>query len=97
MGYTGSWVWDVHTGRPIYWSAEMHRIHGRDPAQGPPSVDEYRLLHPAESWSRWMAEVQRSVQGQTEIDFECSIEVAGGSVKKVRIFSAVLSLARRIK
>ena len=86
MGYTGSWVWDVPSGRPVYWSAEMHRIHGRDPAEGPPSVDEYRLLHPAESWSRWMAEVQRSVQGQTEIDFECSIDVAGGSVKKVRIF-----------
>jgi PAS domain S-box-containing protein len=75
----------------------MHRIHGRDPAQGLPSVDEYRLLHRAESWSRWLAEVQRSVTSQMEIDVECSIETSGGSVKQVRIFGRpILGAANQV-
>jgi PAS domain S-box-containing protein len=75
----------------------MYRIHGRDPAQGLPSVDEYRLFYRAESWSRWLAEVQRSVTSQTEVDFECSIETSGGSAKEVRILGRpILGAANQV-
>ena len=84
MSHTGSWVWDVHSGAPVYWSAEMCRIHGRDAAQGPPSVDEYRALLQPEDWSSWLAVVQKSIRDRTEIDFDCRLDLPNGVVKYIR-------------
>ncbi len=38
---TGSWAWDPHGNRTLYWSEEMFRIYGADPEQ--PIPDERRL------------------------------------------------------
>jgi PAS domain S-box-containing protein len=32
LAHVGGWVWDVMTGA-VQWSAELHRIHGMDPAE----------------------------------------------------------------
>jgi len=85
MSYTGSWVWDVHAAAPVYWSAEMYRIHGHDGVSGPPSIDAYRAPYGPESWSGWLAAVQKSVQDRTELDFDCRLVLSNGLVKEVRI------------
>ena len=84
MSHTGSWVWDVHSRAPVYWSAEMCRIHGRDVAQGPPSIDEYRAFYRPEDWSGWLAAVQKSIQDKTGIDFDCRLELPNGLGKHIR-------------
>ncbi len=50
LSHSGSFVWDVRRPGPVYWSAEMCRIHERDPAQGPPLFEEDRALQAPEDW-----------------------------------------------
>jgi PAS domain-containing protein len=46
LGCIGSWVFDPARGFD-YWSRELFHIYGLDPAQGPPSSEEYlALVHP---------------------------------------------------
>lgn len=85
MSHTGCWVWDVRSAAPVYWSAEMSRICGRDPARGLPSVDEFRAIHALEDWSDWLAAVRRSVQDRTDFAIECRLVIPNGDVRQVRI------------
>ena len=42
----GSWEWDVRTGL-VWWSDELYRRYGKDPATYQPSVDGYMaIVHP---------------------------------------------------
>src|SRR5258706_13058987 len=54
LSHTGSWAYDVATGVPVYWSLERCRISRFDPAKGHPTLEDYRQLHAAEDWEKWM-------------------------------------------
>ncbi len=44
----GSWQFDLTT-QQITWSHEIFKMHGLDPAAGPPSFEDYqKLIHPAD-------------------------------------------------
>lgn len=63
----GSWRIDYETNR-IHWSPEMYRIHGWDPAKGPPTIDQLRsIFHPddIERFYREAAEVLEKGQSYT--------------------------------
>jgi PAS domain S-box-containing protein len=46
LGHIGNWVFDPAVGFD-YWSRELFRIHGLDPAAGTPSSEKYlALVHP---------------------------------------------------
>ncbi|MBV5257725.1 PAS domain S-box protein [Synechococcus moorigangaii CMS01] len=46
LAHIGSWEVDLTTGH-LYWSPELLRMFGLDPAQAPPSYDEHlALIHP---------------------------------------------------
>ena len=46
VSHTGSWAWN-NVREIVYWSEECFRIHGRDPAQGPPSLEQILAdIHP---------------------------------------------------
>jgi PAS domain S-box-containing protein len=46
LGHIGNWVFDPAAGFD-YWSHELFRIHGLDPAAGTPSAEKYlALVHP---------------------------------------------------
>src|SRR6266850_173897 len=48
VSHTGSWAWN-NAREIVYWSEECFRIHGRDPAQGPPSLEQVLAdIDPAE-------------------------------------------------
>ncbi len=85
MSHTGCWVWDVRSGAPVYWSAEMCRIHGRDAGEGSPSAAEYRALFQSRYWSAWMSAVQTCIGEGTSIDHYSEVLLPGGLVKYLRI------------
>lgn len=84
MSRTGSWVWDVQEARPVYWSAQMSRIHGRDSGQAPPDAEEYSRLFSAEDWPRWMSAVEQAVHSKGAFRCECGIRAADGGTQCVR-------------
>ena len=46
VSHTGSWAWN-NVREIVYWSEECFRIHGRDPAQGLPSMEQILAdIHP---------------------------------------------------
>ncbi|MGA2391580.1 MAG: sigma 54-interacting transcriptional regulator [Candidatus Sulfotelmatobacter sp.] len=85
LSHSGSFVWDVRRPGPVYWSPEMCRIHGRDPAQGPPLFEEDRALHSPEDWAGLMAAVEKSIRGKADIDYDSQLRFPDGSIKDIRI------------
>ena len=85
LSHSGSFVWDVRRPGPVYWSAEMCRIHGRDPAQGPPPFEEDRALQPPEDWAGLMAAAEKSIRDKTDIDYDSQLRFPDGSIKNIRI------------
>ena len=85
LSHSGSFVWDVRRPGPVYWSAEMCRIHGRDPAQGPPPFEEDRALQPPEGWAGLMAAAEKSIRDKTDIDYDSQLRFPDGSIKNIRI------------
>jgi hypothetical protein len=85
LSHTGSWVWDVRLPGPMYWSAEMYRIHGLDPNGGPPSFEAYKALRSPEDWLELMNAIDRSVRDNVDMDCECRLRLADGSVKHTRV------------
>jgi PAS domain S-box-containing protein len=82
---TGSWALNVET-RKLYWSAEMFRIWGFDPKQGPPDAERARQrIHPADR--EWMhADFQMALEGglTREVVQDHRIVLPDGTVKHIR-------------
>jgi len=85
LSHSGSFVWDVGRPGPVYWSPEMCRIHGRDPAQGPPLFEEDRALQSPEDWAGLMAAAEKSARDKTDIDYDSQLLFPDGSTKNIRI------------
>jgi len=85
LSHSGSFVWDVNRPGPSYWSAEMCRIHGRDPSQSPPNFEEDRSLQSTEDWAGLMAAAEKSARDKTDIDYDSQLLFPDGSTKNIRI------------
>src|SRR5580700_3529537 len=85
LSHSGSFVWDVRRPGPSYWSAEMCRIHGRDPSQSPPLFEEDRSLQSTEDWAGLMAAAEKSARDKTDIDYDSQLLFPDGSTKNIRI------------
>jgi formate hydrogenlyase transcriptional activator len=85
LSHTGSFAWDVKRPGPIYWSAEMCRIHGRAPEQGPPSIEEDRALHSPEDWAGLMDAAQRAVREKVNVDYDSRLDFPDGTTKYLHI------------
>lgn len=85
LSHTGSWVWDVNPPGPAYWSAELYRIAGRDPALGPPSIEEDRSLHPPEDWAGLTEAANRAARNRSRFEYNSRFVRPGGSFKNIRI------------
>jgi signal transduction histidine kinase len=85
MSHIGSWAWNPATRATTYWSAEMYRIHQRDPRYGPLSLEEERALYPPEDWSNMMEALERSVREKIDLDCETRLMFPDGSIKFIHI------------
>jgi hypothetical protein len=85
LSHTGSWVWNVAPPGPAYWSAELYRMAGRDPAQGPPSIEQDQTLHPPEDWAGLMDAADKAVETQSGFEYNSRFAFPDGSYKKIRI------------
>jgi len=83
ISHTGSWSWDVSSGR-VAWSEEHFRIFGFDPEKIEPSFQLFlETVHPEDRWfiKRSLDEAVRDKAG---FDLEFRIALADGSIKHVQ-------------
>jgi len=87
LGQMGSWVFDPSRGFD-YWSRELFRIYGLDPATGAPGIEEYlALVHPQDR--EFMAALmKRLVAEGSEFDVTKRIVRPDGEVKHIRCVGA---------
>jgi PAS domain S-box-containing protein len=79
---TGSWVLNPFTGS-LFWSAEMYRILGFDPANGQPDYEAVRARgHPDDV--DWMhAEVWRGIEARRDIEGQYRNIMPDGSIRHI--------------
>jgi len=85
LSHTGSWVYDIQSKAPIYWSAERRRISKFDPRHGPPTLAQYRALHSPEEWSKLMDAFARAIRDKTDFQTDATEVLPDGTTKFLRI------------
>jgi PAS domain S-box-containing protein len=85
LGRTGSFAWNVRRREYVYWSAELYRIFGRDPAEGLPSFQSaLDQFHP-EDWSRVFEARQKAIREKTDYNYEIRLVTPNGDFKHLRV------------
>jgi PAS domain S-box-containing protein len=86
LGHMGSWAFDP--GGFSYWSPELFRMHGLDPASKPPSLQEYLdCLHPQDQES--MADLIKGILAKASpFDATKRIVRPNGEVRYIRCVGA---------
>jgi PAS domain S-box-containing protein len=78
--HTGSWA-DDGSVRPVYWSEELYRIFGLDPAQGVPERDQpLERVHPEDRDSLLQA-FDKAIHQKVDAETEFRIVLPDGTVK----------------
>ena len=82
ISHTGSWSWDVSTGR-VTWSEEHCRIYGADPETTKPTYQLFlRTVHPDDR-VRIERDLDEIVRQKRAFDMEFRIALPDGTVKNV--------------
>ncbi len=85
LSHTGSWALDPATGKAIYWSEEMFRIHGLDPQRShAPDLDELpRFWHPDDR--DWVVErIRTTIRDKAEYAAEHRLVLPDGTIRHLR-------------
>ena len=95
LAHMGSWAFDPDGF--YYWSPELFRMHGLDPASKPPSVQEYlNLVHPHDRES--MADLIQGVLAKTStFDATKRIVRPNGEVRYIRCVGVPLADNQSLK
>jgi len=95
LAHLGSWAFD--SGGFYYWSPEIFRMHGLDPAGKPPSVQEYLdRVHPQDRES--MAElIQRIVAEDSPFDAIKRVARPNGELRYIRCVGIPLVINQNLK
>jgi PAS domain S-box-containing protein len=95
LAHAGSWAFD--SGGFDYWSPELFRIHGLDPAGKAPTVQEYLdLVHPADR--EFMANlIKRILAEASPFDTTKRIVRPDGEVRYIRCVGAPVVENQRLK
>jgi PAS domain S-box-containing protein len=83
LSHTGTWAYNPAKHKPVYWSAEMFRICGFDPQQGPPTGDAFLARVPAEDRERVHIVFYNAMQEKTEYEDEHRIMLLDGTIKYI--------------
>ncbi|HEX8893720.1 MAG TPA: ATP-binding protein, partial [Terriglobales bacterium] len=84
LTHTGSWAWRLPDRNAVEISAEWYRIYGFDPADGPPTWEEFReRVHP-EDRLKWKGAVERAILEKADYGQEFRILLPNGKVRWIR-------------
>jgi len=83
LSHTGSWTYNPAKHKPDYWSAEMFRICGFDPRQGPPTGDAFLERVPPEDRERVHVVFYNAMQQKTEYEDEHRIIFPDGTIRHI--------------
>jgi PAS domain S-box-containing protein len=95
LGHIGSWAFNPDGFD--YWSSELFRMHGLDPASNPPSLQEYLdFLHPQDRES--MADLIKGILAEASpFDATKRIVRPDGEVRYIRCVGASVLENKRLK
>jgi PAS domain S-box-containing protein len=79
IAHLGSWHMDLKTNE-VYWSEELYKIYGFDPALPPPLYTESMKLFTPESWERLSSAIARAVE--TGMSYELELELVNKEGRK---------------
>ncbi len=81
LAKTGSW--EIDSERRVTWSETMYMIFERDPAAGPPTVEEFlfRILVKNADRRRIQRAFLRAETGATRGTYECELHLPNGTMK----------------
>src|ERR1700722_19646573 len=80
LGVLSGFAWDAS-----YWSTEMHRIFGLDPAPTPPSyVEVARRLHPEDA-RHYTPVVEQAIRDRTDFEIDHRILLPNGVAKYIHV------------
>ncbi|HEX4410267.1 MAG TPA: PAS domain S-box protein [Xanthobacteraceae bacterium] len=88
LSRTGSFGWHAHTGQ-VFWSDEMFRIYGFDPASKPTAEMAMQRTHPDDALSA--APILRdATKNRQSFDLKHRIVMPDGSVKHLHVVARVI-------
>jgi len=83
LTHTGSWVWQVAGRNAVHLSDEWYRVHGFDPEDGIPTLEQrLQRIHP-EDRVKWQEAIDRAVREKSEYDVEFRILLPDATVKYI--------------
>ncbi len=80
IAHLGSWYMDLVT-HEVFWSEELYRMYGFDPAFPPPLYTESMKLFTQESWERLSSSVARAVEAGIPYELELEMVPKAGSTR----------------
>ncbi|HYZ42632.1 MAG TPA: PAS domain-containing protein, partial [Stellaceae bacterium] len=85
LSHTGSWAFIPATGKHTYWSEEIFRITGFDPAGGPPRFEEFeRRIHPDDR-ARTKEHFRTAIREKVDFDHGYRIVHPGGEIREIHV------------
>jgi PAS domain S-box-containing protein len=85
LSHTGSWAFIPATGKHGYWSEEIFRLTGFDPAGGPPRFEEFeRRIHPDDR-ARTKEHFTIAIREKADLDHGYRIVHLGGEIRDIHV------------
>jgi PAS domain S-box-containing protein len=86
LTHTGSWAWDPNSDVALYWSEEMFRIHGEDPAQPIPDWEAFQFVHPDDR-DRIRDLTMNAIHDKSDLAIEYRLLLADGTLKHLQVIA----------
>lgn len=86
VSHTGSWAWTLATDEQ-YWSQEMFRICGVDPADGPPTLSNVLKRIHSEDSGRVESNLRKAVAESEDIEGDYRLMMPDGSIKHIHFLA----------
>jgi len=84
LTHTGSWVWDVGTRKNIYWSPELFRIFGFDPAKDAQSFESAVERIQPDDLDRFLKVLDSAIREKRDFEVEWRILLPDGGMRFAR-------------
>jgi len=78
IAHVGSWRLDLATNQ-VFWSDELHKMYGSNPALPPPPYPEHQKFLPPESWEKLTAALHNTAMTGTPYELELEMLRIDGS------------------